>query len=70
MFDTTQEVLIEGTVAKFDWVNPHMYLTVETIGPDGEKARVEGEGLAITQALVDGLNVFAALHQLARLPPV
>jgi hypothetical protein len=56
MFDTTQEVLIEGTVAKFDWVNPHMYLTVETIGPDGEKALVEGEGLAITQALVDGLR--------------
>jgi hypothetical protein len=56
MFDTTQELVIEGTVAKFDWVNPHMYLIVETIGPDGEKALVEGEGLAITQALVDGLR--------------
>lgn len=56
MFDTSQEMLIEGTVARFDWVNPHMYLIVETIGPDGEKALVEGEGLAITQALVDGLK--------------
>jgi hypothetical protein len=56
MFDTSQEVLVQGVVAKFDWVNPHMYLTVETIGPDGEKALVEGEGLAITQALVDGLR--------------
>ena len=56
MFDQTQEILIEGTVAKFDWVNPHMYLIVETIGPDGEPALVEGEGLAITQALVDGLD--------------
>ncbi|MGV3590819.1 MAG: DUF6152 family protein [Gammaproteobacteria bacterium] len=56
MFDTSQEMLIEGTVARFDWVNPHMYLIVETIGPDGEKALVEGEGLAITQALVDGLR--------------
>jgi hypothetical protein len=56
MFDTTQEVVVEGTVAKFDWVNPHMYLTVETTGPDGEPALVEGEGLAITQALVDGLR--------------
>jgi len=56
MFDQTQEILVEGTVHRFDWVNPHMYLIVETIGPDGEPALVEGEGLAITQALVDGLN--------------
>jgi hypothetical protein len=33
-----------------------MYLTVETEGPDGEPALVEGEGVAITQALVDGLD--------------
>jgi hypothetical protein len=56
MFDQSQEILIEGTVARFDWVNPHMYLIVETTGPDGEPALVEGEGLAITQALVDGLR--------------
>ena len=55
MFDTSQEILIEGTVARFDWVNPHMYLIVETKGPDGQPALVEGEGLGITQALVDGL---------------
>jgi hypothetical protein len=56
MFDQSQEILIEGTVARFDWVNPHMYLIVETVGPDGQPALVEGEGLAITQALVDGLD--------------
>jgi hypothetical protein len=56
MFDTSQEILIEGTVARFDWVNPHMYLIVETEGPDGKPALVEGEGLGITQALVDGLD--------------
>ena len=56
MFDQSQEILIEGTVARFDWVNPHMYLIVETTGPDGEPALVEGEGLGITQALVDGLD--------------
>src|SRR5687768_9330266 len=26
MFDTTKEIVIEGTVSRFDWVNPHMYL--------------------------------------------
>ena len=56
MFDTTQEILIEGKVARFDWVNPHMYLIVETTGPDGKPALVEGEGVGITQALVDGLD--------------
>jgi len=56
MFDTTQEILIEGTVARFDWVNPHMYLVVETKGPDGKTVLIEGEGLGITQALVDGLD--------------
>ena len=56
MFDTTQEILVEGTVARFDWVNPHMYLIVATKGPDGQPALVEGEGLGITQALVDGLS--------------
>jgi|SRR5688572_21878462 hypothetical protein len=56
MFDTTQEILIEGTVERLDWVNPHMYLIVATKGPDGQPALVEGEGLGITQALVDGLD--------------
>jgi hypothetical protein len=56
MFDTTKEVLFQGTVVRFDWVNPHMYLIIETKGQDGRPVRVEGEGLAITQALVDGLN--------------
>jgi hypothetical protein len=56
MFDTSKEIIIEGKVARFDWVNPHMYLIVETTGPDGQPALVEGEGVGITQALVDGLK--------------
>ena len=56
MFDLSQDVLIEGTIERFDWVNPHMYMIIETVGPNGEPALVEGEGLAITQAVVDGLD--------------
>jgi hypothetical protein len=56
MFDTSQELVLKGKVARFDWTNPHMYLTIETEGPDGKPAMVEGEGLGITQALVDGLR--------------
>jgi len=55
-YDQTQEILIEGTVNRFDWVNPHMYLYIETESPDGETVVIQGEGLGITQALVDGLD--------------
>src|SRR5262245_6793228 len=56
MFDTTKELVLEGTVERFDWVNPHMYISIKTTGPDGKPAVVEGEGVGITQALVDGLD--------------
>jgi hypothetical protein len=56
MFDNSQEVIIEGTVSRFDWMNPHTYLFFEAEGPNGQKAVIQGEGLAITQALVDGLR--------------
>jgi hypothetical protein len=56
MFDTTKELVLEGTVERFDWVNPHMYILIKTTGPDGKPALVEGEGVGITQALVDGLD--------------
>jgi hypothetical protein len=56
MFDTSKEIVLEGKVARLEWTNPHMYLVVETKGPDGKPALVEGEGVAITQALVDGLD--------------
>jgi hypothetical protein len=55
-YDQSQEILIEGTVARFDWVNPHMYLYVETQSPNGETVVIQGEGLGVTQALVDGLD--------------
>ena len=38
MFDTTKEIVVEGTVSRFDWVNPHMYIVVATKGPDGRPA--------------------------------
>src|SRR5829696_6382245 len=56
MFDMSKVEVIEGKVAKLEWTNPHMYLAIETKGPDGKLALVEGEGLGITQALVDGLD--------------
>src|SRR6188508_2622718 len=56
MFDMSKVEVIEGKIARLEWTNPHMYLAIETKGPDGKPAIVEGEGLGITQALVDGLK--------------
>jgi hypothetical protein len=56
MFDMSKVEVIEGKVARLEWTNPHMYLAIETTGPDGKTVIIEGEGLGITQALVDGLK--------------
>src|SRR6476620_8053488 len=53
MYDMSKVEVIEGKIAKFEWTNPHMYLAIETKGPDGKPALVEGEGVGIKQALVD-----------------
>jgi hypothetical protein len=55
-FDASKEIVIKGKVARLDWKNPHIYLIVETVGEDGKPQLIEGEGVAITQALVDGLH--------------
>jgi Family of unknown function (DUF6152) len=43
-FDTSTEVTLEGTVTEFSWKNPHVYLTIETVGADGNPImqRIEG----------------------------
>ena len=35
MFDHHRSILIEGTVTKFQWTNPHVYLDVDVAAKDG-----------------------------------
>jgi hypothetical protein len=35
MFDTSREVAVEGTVTRYDWRNPHVYMAIETVAADG-----------------------------------
>jgi len=35
MFDQEQVLTLEGTVANFQWANPHTWIQVEAPGPDG-----------------------------------
>src|SRR6187401_1148363 len=44
-FDLQQTVAVEGTVVRFDWTNPHVYLTV--LDRDGISWLVESDGTAI-----------------------
>ena len=43
-FDSSKPVVLEGTVVKFEWVNPHSWLDIDVPKPDGtvEHWRLEG----------------------------
>jgi hypothetical protein len=71
-FDTAREITIEGTISRLDWTNPHIYLFVETTDEKGGRRLQQVEGLAVTQALVDGLDRKAlkpGTHVLVRANP-
>src|ERR1043165_3064313 len=55
VFDTTQEVVSEGTVTKLDWRTPHIYFTVETRGTGGEPFLQEIEATSVSEANALGL---------------
>ena len=40
-YDLAQEVMLEGTVAELLWKNPHIFMTVESLGADGRPQRRE-----------------------------
>jgi hypothetical protein len=37
-FDPNMPVLLKGAVVKVEWVNPHAWIHMETVKPDGPKA--------------------------------
>jgi hypothetical protein len=43
-FDANRPVILEGTVTKMDWVNPHSWIHIDVVRPDGkvEKWMIEG----------------------------
>ena len=56
LYDTTKEVVIEGTVAELEWRNPHVSLTVETKSADGTAVRREIEVMSVSEARALGLR--------------
>jgi hypothetical protein len=43
-FDANRPVVLQGTVTKMDWVNPHSWIHIDVTRPDGrvEKWMIEG----------------------------
>jgi hypothetical protein len=37
MFDTTQNIVVEGIVTKYDWRNPHVYMTLRVTDAGGKQ---------------------------------
>jgi hypothetical protein len=54
-YDLTKEVTLEGTVVELAWTNPHIYVTVETLGEDGKPDRVDVEVTSVSEAAALGL---------------
>ena len=43
-FDATKPIKLRGTVTKMEWINPHTWIHIEVIGPNGavEQWAIEG----------------------------
>jgi hypothetical protein len=55
-FDTGTEIVLEGVVTKYDWRNPHVYMTIEITDTDGEVRTQEVEAGASSILLPLGLT--------------
>lgn len=56
MFDRLKKISIEGTVASFDWRNPHIYIWLYVKNPKGAYDRFAVEGGSVTMLKRAGWN--------------
>ena len=54
-YDSTREVVVEGTVTELEWKNPHVLMTIETRAEGGNPVLQEIEASALSQVRVWGL---------------
>ena len=46
MFDREREVVLQGTVKEFQWTNPHTWLQLNVVDPQGQTKEWSIEGLS------------------------
>ena len=53
VYDSDRTITIQGSVTRFDWKNPHLYVFVEAINEDGDVVnwRIEGRPLAFMRRI-------------------
>lgn len=56
-FDVSKEVLLTGTLTKFDLVNPHSWFYVDVTGPDGTVTAWRLESLTPNILIRQGLKI-------------
>jgi hypothetical protein len=49
MFDMNKSIVVEGTITKISWANPHTYMTIDTLDASGKRVaqQVEAGGPAV-----------------------
>jgi Family of unknown function (DUF6152) len=55
-FDATRPVLLKGKIVKIEWVNPHTWIHVEIVKPDGQKEVWMVEGGSPNSIIRRGAN--------------
>lgn len=55
-FDSSKPIRLDGTVVKFEWVNPHSWIHIEITQPNGRKQVWRVEGGAPSALLRRGWN--------------
>jgi Family of unknown function (DUF6152) len=55
-FDQTKQVTLEGKVVMMEWVNPHSWLHIDVMNPDGTVVRWKIEGGSPSVLLRKGWN--------------
>jgi Family of unknown function (DUF6152) len=56
MFAFNQRVTVEGTIVKVAWQNPHVYLTIESPGPDGKPMQQDVQAASLSMIKGFGLT--------------
>jgi len=55
-YDMTGDLItVEGRLTEVDWANPHIYLTLETAGPNGQRVLQRVEAVSVSLAQATGL---------------
>ena len=57
-FDVNRPVTLEGTLARWERINPHSWFHIDVVGPDGEVVRWAVEGGSPNQLIRNGVTQY------------